>query len=74
MTIWRNLESRFDYEVAIGTSVADRDRIMEIVRELDPKVTWIRVDGQYVICSNQSRSAIAAMLITGDSELRKSKQ
>ncbi len=74
MAYWRRLGSRFDYEVAIGTSEADRDRVIEAVRGRDPKVTWIRVDGHYVICSNQSHSAIGVMLISSDPQMRKAKQ
>ncbi|MGR9475938.1 hypothetical protein [Rhizobium leguminosarum] len=53
MAYWRKLKSRFEYEVAIGNSEADRDRVLDIVKQIDPDAWWVRVDGQYVICSNQ---------------------
>ncbi len=74
MTHWRKFESRFEYEVAIGKSEADRDRVLDIVKQIDPNAWWVRVDGQYVICSNQSQAAVSAKLIGEDPDVRKAKE
>lgn len=74
MAYWRKLKSRFEYEVAIGDSEADRDRVLDIVKQIDPDAWWVRVDGQYVICSNQSQAAVSAMLIGPDPDVRKAKE
>lgn len=73
MAVWRKLGSRFDFEVAIGCDEDDRDRVLDLVKEVDPDAWWVRVDGQYVICSNVSEAAVSAMLLGTDTEMRKKK-
>jgi len=74
MADWKKWKSRFDYEVAIGNSEADRDLVLDIVEKIDPDVQWFRVDGQYVICSNQSHAAVHAMLVGERPDARKIKR
>ncbi len=65
------LESRFAYEIAIAGDVAERDRVLQMVKDSDPDAMWIKVDDKYVICTNVKEAAGIARLSGDDSETRK---